>query len=40
MISSGMGMSEVASLKLSDFVDSLTDYVEMPLSMPFDVGVY
>lgn len=37
MASSGMGSAEVRSLKVQDFLDSLSEYFRRPLKMPLDI---
>lgn len=38
MVSSGMGRAEVISLKYSDFLDSIKEYVNLPKSSQYDIG--
>jgi integrase len=38
MSSSGMGMSEIISLTYQNFLDAISEYVEMSLNAPVDVG--
>ncbi|UTB32688.1 MAG: site-specific integrase [Methanobacterium sp. ERen5] len=37
MASSGMGSAEIRSLKVQDFLDSLTEYFRSPLKLPLDI---
>lgn len=40
MSSSGMGASEILSLKLEDFVNSVNDYIDSPIPDEFDIGIF
>ena len=37
MASSGMGSAEIRSLKVQDFLDSLSEYFKRPLKLPLDI---
>jgi integrase len=37
MVSSGMGRAEIISLTVQDFVNSISDYFDKPLTIPLDI---
>lgn len=38
MVSSGMDSAEIRSLKVQDFLDSLSEYFRRPLKLPLDIS--